>query len=243
MTNDVSRPAERVFERPAPTKLTSPRDDPLAKKLRGFGPLGLVAILVIYLGNTIFAPLSALLVLAWAWRSRTPWRELGFARPKSWVRTVAAGIALGVVLKLVMKAVVMPLLGAPPVNQAFQYLAGNTAALPATVYAIVIGAGFGEETMFRGWMFERFGKLLGSGRWAKAVIVLVTSVWFGVEHYSLQGLAGVQQATIVGLLYGTIVAVTGRIWIVMIAHAAFDAAAVTIIYLNLETALARLVFG
>jgi membrane protease YdiL (CAAX protease family) len=54
--------------------------------------------------------------------------------------------------------------------------------------------------------------------------------------------AGVQQATIVGLVIGTIFAVTGRIWTVMIAHAAFDITAVAIIYWNLETAVAHLFF-
>ncbi|HEV3410298.1 MAG TPA: hypothetical protein VG095_08380, partial [Chthoniobacterales bacterium] len=49
-----------------------------AEQLRGFGPIGILAIVVIYLGNIFFRPLSALLVLAWAWASRTPWRELGF---------------------------------------------------------------------------------------------------------------------------------------------------------------------
>ena len=37
------------------------------------------------------------------------------------------------------------------------------AALPAAVYAMIVGAGFGEETVFRGYLFERFGKLFGSG--------------------------------------------------------------------------------
>ena len=34
---------------------------------------------------------------------------------------------------------------------------------------------------------------------AAIVVIAFTSVWFGAEHYSLQGLAGVQQATVVGL--------------------------------------------
>jgi uncharacterized protein len=217
-------------------------DDPVAAELRGFGPLGILAILVILTGNALFRPLSALLVLAWAWRSRTPWREIGFARPRSWARTAATGIALGVSLKLMMKAVLMPLLGADPINPAFHYLVGNTAALPAMLYAVIVGAGFGEETVFRGYAFERLGTLLGRGTWAKTLIVLVTSAWFGLEHYSLQGVAGVQQATVVGLVFGTIFAVTGRIWTVMIAHAAFDITAVAIIYWNLETAVAHLFF-
>ena len=41
------------------------QDDPLAVALRGFGPLGILAIVVIVAGNLIVAPLSAVLVLAW----------------------------------------------------------------------------------------------------------------------------------------------------------------------------------
>src|SRR6185295_18374919 len=110
----------------------------------------------------------------------------------------------------------------------------NRTALPAAIYAMVIGAGFGEETFFRGYVFERLGKLFGDGAWAKTIIVLLTASWFGAAHYSLQGLAGVEQAAIVGLVFGTIFAKTGRIFMLMIAHAAFDLTALAIIYWNLE---------
>jgi membrane protease YdiL (CAAX protease family) len=72
--------------------------------------------------------------------------------------------------------------------------------------------------------------------------VLVTSALFASLHYSDQGLPGVQQAAITGLVFGTVFAVTGRIWMVMCAHAAFDLAAVAMIYWNLESAVAHLVF-
>ena len=174
--------------------------------------------------------------------SRTPWREIGYVRPKSWITTLAVGITFGVAFKLLMKIVVMPLLGADPINQGYHYLVGNRAALPAALYAGTIGAGFGEETVFRGYMFERLGKLLGSRVWAKPLIVLITSAWFGLDHYAVQGLAGVQQATITGLVFGTIFAITGQIWMLMFAHAAFDLTAVAIIYWDLESTVAHLIF-
>ncbi len=223
-------------------KATVTADDAFARDLRGFGLVGILAILAILAGNGLFQPLSAILVLVWAWRSHTPWREIGYVRPISWVRTIAIGIAFGIAFKLVMKAIVMPLFGAPPINQAFHYLAGNPAALPAIMFAVIVGAGFGEETVFRGFAFERLGKLLGPGPWKKALIVLFTSAWFGSVHYALQGIAGVQQATIVALVFGTIFAVTGQIWMLMIAHAAFDLTAVALIYWNLETAVAHSIF-
>jgi len=45
-----------------------------------------------------------------------------------------------------------------------------------------------------------------------------------------------------GLVFGTIFAVTGRIFMLMVAHAAFDLTALAIIYWDLETKVAHLVF-
>jgi len=216
--------------------------DRVAADLRGFGPLGIFAILVILASNFLVAPLSAILVLAWARLSRTPWREIGYVRPRSWIGTLAVGIVFGVVFKFLMKAIVMPLLGAPPINQAYHFLAGNTAALLWMLYAVTVGGGFAEETVFRGWMFERLGKLFGPGLWARTSIVLLTSVLFSLAHYSVQGLAGVEQAMITGLVFGTIFAVTGRIFILMVAHAAFDLTAIALIYWNLESDVAHFIF-
>jgi len=213
-----------------------------AAGLRGFGPVGILAILAILASSLFFMPLAALLVLAWARWSHTPWREIGYVRPKSWIGSLAIGSVFGSVFKFVMKAIVMPLLGADPINQAYHYLAGNRAAIPYFLFALIAGAGFGEETLFRGYLFERFGQLLGPGTGAKIAIVLLTSTWFGLAHYSVQGLAGTEQATIVGLVFGTIFAMTGRIWMLMCAHAAFDLTAYAMIYWNLETAVAHLVF-
>ncbi|MEX2273693.1 MAG: CPBP family intramembrane glutamic endopeptidase [Vicinamibacterales bacterium] len=88
------------------------------------------------------------------------------------------------------------------------------------IFVIIAGAGFGEETFWRGFLFERLGKLFGSSAAAKAVIVLITSVAFGLAHYMDQRVPGVQQATIFGLTFGAIYAVWGRLFMLMIAHAA-----------------------
>ena len=207
----------------------------------GFGPLGLFAVLVIAAGQ-IVAPFSAVLVLAWVKLSRTPWREIGYVRPKSWIGGLVVGIAVGVALKFLLKAIVMPLLGADPINQAYHYLAGNPTAAAPLIFQMIVTAGFGEETFFRGYMFERLDKLLGQSVGAKVVTVLVTSAIFAALHYFEQGLAGAEQATITGLVFGTIFAVTGRIWMLMCAHAAFDLTALAIIYWNIESAVAHFVF-
>jgi len=217
-----------------------------APGLRGFGPSGILAILAIVLaGNitvgSVVVPAGASLALLWVCWSHTPWSAIGYVGPRNWLATIAGGVLLGIVFKFLMKAVVMPLLGADPINHAYHHWAGNTAALPAAVWTCLV-AGFGEETVFRGYMFERLGKLLGSSSSARTFIVLITSIGFGLAHYPNQGLAGAEQGTIVGLVLGTIFAFTGRIWMLMFAHAAFDLTALAMIYWGLESRVAHLIF-
>jgi membrane protease YdiL (CAAX protease family) len=220
-----------------------PPHDNLAEGLRGFGPLGILAMLVIVFASSFaFVPVGGILALLWVRWSHTPWREIGYVRPRSWIGSLAAGILFGVAFKFVMKAIVMPLLGADPINHAYHYLAGNRVALPAAIWTMIAVAGFGEETVFRGYLFERFGKLFGSAVWAKTLTVLLTAILFGLGHYANQGVPGVEQAIITGLVFGTIFAITGRIWMLMCAHAAYDLAALAMIYWDLESKVAHLVF-
>lgn len=218
-------------------------DDRFAARLRGFGPIGIQAILIIVAGNFIIAPLSAILVLIWSKFSRTAWREIGYVRPRSWTKTIAFGIIFGVALKFIMKALVMPLFGAPPINQAYQFVTGNSAVIPMLLFTMIVTAGFGEETFYRGWMFERLAKLLGQSAAAKISIVLITTILFASVHYPEQGLPGVEQAFCTGLIFGSIFAVTGQIFTLMIAHAAFDLTALWMIYYGLETRVAHLIFS
>ena len=106
--------------------------------------------------------------------------------------------------------------------------------LPGLIATMIIVAGFGEETLYRGYMFERLGKLLGQSRAAKIAIVLITTALFAAAHYPDQGIPGVEQAVFTGLVFGGIFAVTGELFMLMVAHATFDLVALALIYWNLE---------
>jgi CAAX protease family protein len=224
------------------TDVAEAQDDRIAAELRGFGPLGIAAIVVIMAANVVTVLPAAALVLVWVWRSRTPWREIGYARPRSWIVTVVGGIVLGVALKLALKAIVMPLLGVDPVNHAYHFLVGNARALPGMLAIVIVAGGFGEETVYRGYLFERIGKILGEGAPARTFTVLLTSALFASAHFLDQGVAGVEQAMITGLVFGSVFAITRRVWLLMVAHAAYDVAAIALIYWNVESRVAHLFF-
>jgi CAAX protease family protein len=204
--------------------------------LRRYSIFGFTLILVLLAGNLA----GAGLVLVWASVSGTRWSDLGFVRPRHGAIDLVIALVAGVLFKILMKALVMPLLGFGDVNSTYHYLSGNTGALLVTLLWVIVGGGFGEELIWRGFLFERLGAFLGPRAHAKLVIVVVTSILFALAHYWDQGLPGAVQATMTGLVFGAVYARIRTIWPVMVAHAAFDVAAVLMIYWNLEEPIAHL---
>ena len=190
----------------------------------------------------IVPPFGALAGLAWAKWSDTPFAELGLRRVGTWAPAVAGGGALGVGLKFFTKTIELPLLGANPHNAAYAGLIGNTPLLIQLAITTVIVGGVGEEIFWRGFLFQRLGKLFGTTLAAKIAIVAITSLGFAVAHFTEQGVAGVEQAIVTGLALGTVFAWTRSLWPVMAAHATYDLVALLIIYANLEDSVAHLVF-
>jgi len=185
---------------------------------------------------------TAALVLIWARLSDTPPKGLGFSAPNSWVATIVAGVVCGIVLKLFLKAVAMPLVGAPAINATYHYLVGNTAALPWVVVTVLASAAFGEEVFFRAYLFERMTALFGHGKAVLAGTVFVSTALFAIAHHHDQGIPGVEQAAMTGLVFGSLYAWRRQIWLPMFMHAAYDLTAIAIIYGGWEDSVARLVF-
>jgi membrane protease YdiL (CAAX protease family) len=206
---------------------------PLTRVTLGF----MVAVVIVLTGEWI----SAMLVLLWAWATNTPLRRLGFIRGQHVALVSAGAVVAGVALKLVMKALVMPLFGFGPTNDVYHYLAGNTAALPAILFTVIVAAGIGEELVWRGFLFDRSRAMFGDAQHTRVATLIVTSVLFGLAHYLEQGWGGAVQGTFTGLIFGAAYLSMGRIWPVMIAHAAFDVAAVLIIYWKLEQPIAGVI--
>jgi membrane protease YdiL (CAAX protease family) len=70
--------------------------------------------------------------------------------------------------------------------------------------------------------------------------IAITSRPAELAHLWDQGVPGAAQATITGLVFGTVYPRIGAIWPVMVAHAAFDVTAVLMIYWNLEEPIGHL---
>src|SRR5215467_10818023 len=101
MTTDAPKLSQQIPKRVDEAATSLHSDDQLAAELRRFGPLGIIAPLLILLTGNIFVgniggmpvavPVGAVLVLVWVRLSHTPWREIGYVRPQSWLVSLTVG--------------------------------------------------------------------------------------------------------------------------------------------------------
>ncbi|MCX7512921.1 CPBP family intramembrane glutamic endopeptidase [Frateuria hangzhouensis] len=174
-----------------------PDESPIGKALRG-------------LGFRAVAPLLAYLVLV-KLIERRPVRELSLRRlaPDG-----ALGLAAGALLFSAVVGILW-LLGS-------YHVIGSNPGAHWFVAALTVGlgAGIGEEIMFRGVLYRLVEEGLGS--W---IALLVSALFFGAVHLNNPGAtlwAGTAIAIEAGILFGLVYLVTRSLWICMGLHAAWN---------------------
>lgn len=179
--------------------------------------------------------------LAVAWlslRARgVAWRSLGFAAPPAWPRALAIGVAAGVAMFglefFVTHELLVALTGEYPDLHEFDELVGNEALLAIYLALNLVLAGFGEELVWRGYALPRVAGLLGGTPRAWASALVLVNVGFGLAHL-YQGLTGVIETMLAGVLLGALYLATGRNLAAPIAaHFVSNTIDFTLIYLGL----------
>jgi hypothetical protein len=201
----------------------------------------LVVIFIFIADARHYIPLSKtpfLLVFAWiSLRLRKlRWHDIGLERYKSWGKTFGYGIAAGLVLEAFQLFISQPLLvrvlKKQPDLELFRALTGN---LKWTLLAIAGAwtlAAFGEEMVYRGYLMNRVADLLNRGRGAWVVSLIVVHVGFGLAH-AYQGITGVIDEGLAGLLFGVIYLRNGRnLAVPIIAHGLGDTIDFMLIFLG-----------
>ncbi|NQW22177.1 MAG: CPBP family intramembrane metalloprotease [SAR202 cluster bacterium] len=177
------------------------------------------------LSSAILAPVLsvgvATLVLR---RKNTGWREIGLARPKSWLRTTVLALAtfVGAVFVIVLVQVVaqnIPGLVAESIDESrFDALEGSVIFLVISLLGAWTTISFGEEMLFRAFLISRVTGIFQNYRVGAIVAVGIAGVVFGVTHV-IEGPVGILSNGAFGVLFGVIYLRTGRnLWVTIIAH-------------------------
>jgi membrane protease YdiL (CAAX protease family) len=169
-----------------------------------------------------------LLLLGWiSMRVRgVRWRELGFKRYRNWRLTLIFGIVAGAVAETFQLLVTQPLLarlmGKQPDLADFRILTGNVKwTLIALAFTWTLAA-FGEELVWRGYLMNRVAGLGKYTRLAWIVSLLAANAVFGLAH-SNQGLTGIIEEGVAGVLLGFMYLGTGRnLAVPIVAHGVQD---------------------
>jgi membrane protease YdiL (CAAX protease family) len=104
--------------------------------------------------------------------------------------------------------------------------------MAAALLVIAVGAGVGEELLFRGYIQSRLTTRLGAG-WS----VVITSMLFSFAHLNL-----VQSpfALVLGLYLGRLTVRAGTIWPAILAHIANNAMALFLVRFGIDNAPTRI---
>ena len=166
-----------------------------------------------------------------------PWHELGL-RAGGDLRFVLSRASEAAVLALVVGSAVVALataLGYPPTQSSV--LTNQPGSLSGflldILFGVWIGAAFGEEIFFRGFLLKKFATLFGSSRLGLASAVLAQAVWFGAGHPS-QGIAGMIMAGTIGAALGLflLTRAKGALLPLILGHGFIDTVSQTINFLR-----------
>lgn len=165
---------------------------------------------------------------------RVRWKQIGFARYRTWATTLMLGITYGVGLELFDLFCKQPfltrLLRKPPDLSNFSAVRGNLKFALVMIALIWVLAAFGEELVYRGYLMNRVADLGRCTRTAWIVSLLVASSVFGFSHYQ-QGLTGIIEEGSDGLILGLVyLAYRRSLAIPIVAHGVCDTIDIALLF-------------
>ncbi len=104
----------------------------------------------------------------------------------------------------------------------FAPLEGNAPFLAFMLVVSWVGAAFGEEVVYRGFIMTRIAQAFSLSSVGWGVAIVVQAALFAVAH-SYQGMVGVIEIFILAIVLGLVYLAAGRsLWPVIIAHGLLD---------------------
>lgn len=183
-----------------------------------------------------FSKTPFLLAFGWLslWLRKFSWRSIGLSRYRSWRATLGMGIAAGSLMEALEIFLTQPflvrVLHKQPDLEVFRALRGD---LKLTLFFVALAwtvAAFGEEMVYRGYLMNRVADLLNRTRRAWIISLIAVQVGFGLAH-AYQGVTGIIDEGVMGLLLGLIYLATGRnLAMPIVAHGVADSIDLVLIF-------------
>jgi membrane protease YdiL (CAAX protease family) len=178
---------------------------------------------------------TALVALALRVRGRGA-AAVGAARPRAgWTRALGLGLALGGLLWLAAWGVQALALRAGLSADTSTFEIASTPSWLGFLAGALLAGAFGEELVYRGYLLERFERLLDGlvpATWATRAAVTAAAALFAASH-AWQGGANVAAVFVIGLGLGFACLRSGRnLAVPVVAHGVLDVVALTSLHLS-----------
>jgi hypothetical protein len=174
----------------------------------------------------------AFAILAWLKLRGEPLADYGLFPPRSWLASIGIAVATMVAMYLYMGLVnpyvldaLKPWIGSGVHLERFDALKGNGRLYFEILPMVWLSAGFTEEVLFRGFLFNRLLMILGRGPVPFAVAALIQGALFSIGHI-YQGWPGVVQVMMISffLLFASRI-LKGNLWPAILMHGMVDSLA------------------
>ncbi|MDE2560667.1 MAG: CPBP family intramembrane metalloprotease [Sphingomonadales bacterium] len=179
------------------------------------------------------------LLVAWLWlRSDGAVAEAwNLSPPANWPRTIGIAVAsaICVLLWFQLGAWLTHLAGLRKMEAGLVLQHVTESPLSLAIWVIVVGwftAGFGEELLWRGFLFDRLIRLPGirSRTW---LAVALQAGAFSLPHVYEGGASGIIVTGVIGVFFGWLrLRQRGNLWALVIAHALVDTTSLLAAYVT-----------
>lgn len=173
-------------------------------------------------------------------------KSIGLTAPESWTRTILLSLVFGLLIEsssqIVLNPVIEKLTDSTIDLKAYDGIRNNFLNYLGVLLIGWVVGGFIEEILFRGFLITRISlifKNVNIGNW---FAIILTSVIFGFSHL-YQGVSGIISTGLIAAILGYIFIKNRNIlWYSILTHGFVNTTALTLMWLNLDTLLGKLIF-
>lgn len=174
---------------------------------------------------------AALLISFFQFRSLS---ELGFKTNYSFKKILLTSLMIFLIVEPFVDFVLQPftnwVTNSPPDYSGFDIVKGKTDLFLRYLLFIWISAAFGEEILFRGFLFQQLKIIIPEIKYKLVLIALVSSMLFAIPHLYL-GWSGVLFTFFFGIIFSIIyIKYDYNLWIPIIVHGLVDSLFITLAY-------------
>jgi membrane protease YdiL (CAAX protease family) len=175
-------------------------------------------------------------VFAWCLWQDGNLEGIGLDTKGSFIKLITRVVLLFIAIEAIMDFVVQPLVNKLTEEivdySTFSRLAHKTDKYFKYLLYTWISAAFGEEILFRGFLFRQLNVLLSGIKGKPLIIAILSSLLFALPHYYM-GVGGLIITFLFGLVFAIVYIKSGyNLWVTILLHGLIDSLFLTLAWLG-----------